>query len=557
MSQPASNPAHEEAPLIDAVTALPEPANEPVKSYAPRSPELRSLQEQIAALEGERIDLPTTIAGRQRMAHGAPFTIVQPHRHAHVLATCAHATHDDAVAAVQAAKDAAGDWAALPFDERAAIMLRAADLLAGPWRDIINAATLLGQSKSVHQAEIDAACELTDFFRFNVHYARRILTGQPRSAPGEWNRMDYRPLDGFVVAITPFNFTAIAGNLPAAPALMGNTLVWKPAPTQQLAAHFTMRLLEAAGLPPGVINMVTGDGEAVSEAALTDPAFAGLHFTGSTKTFKKLWKIISGNLDRYQAYPRIVGETGGKDFLIAHPSADPATVTTALVRGAFEYQGQKCSAVSRAYLPRTLWETGLRDRLGDTTRSISYGDVTDFSCFGGAVIDAHAFARNKLVLDAAAADPSLQILAGGSYDNRAGYFIEPTVLIGANPRHEAFTTEYFGPILAVHIYDDNRYTETLELIDTTSSYALTGAIFANDRPAIDQANHALRRAAGNFYINDKPTGSIVSRQPFGGSRASGTNDKAGSPPNLLRWTSPRAIKETFVPPNSHTYPHMY
>ena len=388
------------------------------------------------------------------MAGGERFAVVEPHRHSSVLGTSANATDADVAEAVAAAKAAAPAWAALPFDERAAVFLRAADLLAGPWRDTLNAATMLGQSKSVQQAEIDAACELIDFLRFNVHYARRVIAEQPRSAPGEWNRMDWRPLDGFVTAITPFNFTAIAGNLPTVPALMGNTVVWKPTPTQQVAAHHTMRLLEAAGLPAGVINMVTGDGLAVSRVALTDPDMAGLHFTGSSATFKTLWRTVADNLDRYRSYPRIVGETGGKDFVVVHPSADPAPLTTALVRGAFEYQGQKCSAASRAYVPRSIWQGGLREELADVTRSLRYGDVTDLTNFGGAVIDARAFDRHRTALDRAKQVPSLEILAGGGTDDSEGWFVEPTVLVGTDPTDEAFATEYFGPILAVHVYDD-------------------------------------------------------------------------------------------------------
>ncbi|WP_181783700.1 L-glutamate gamma-semialdehyde dehydrogenase, partial [Pseudonocardia pini] len=431
----------------------------------------------------------------------------------------------------------------------------AADLLAGPWRDRVNAATMLGQSKSVQQAEIDAACELIDFLRFNVHYARRVIAEQPRSVPGEWNRMDWRPLDGFVVAITPFNFTAIAGNLPTVPALMGNTVVWKPTPTQQLAAQDTMELLEAAGLPPGVINLVTGDGLAVSRVALTDPDFAGLHFTGSTATFKTLWRTIGDNLDRYRSYPRIVGETGGKDFVVVHPSADPAPLTTALVRGAFEYQGQKCSAASRAYVPRSLWPA-LRDELAAVTSSLTYGDVADLRNFGGAVIDERAFGRLRTALDRAKNTPSLEVLAGGGASDEEGWFVEPTVLVGTDPTDEVFGTEYFGPVLAVHVYDDP-WEDVLGLVDRTSPYALTGAVFATDRTAVETAHRVLRHAAGNFYVNDRPTGSIVSRQPFGGSRASGTNDKAGSMLNVQRWTSPRAIKETLVAPLDHTYPHMH
>jgi 1-pyrroline-5-carboxylate dehydrogenase len=541
---------------MDAITSVPIPQNEPVRSYPPGSPERDSLTRALADLADQRTELTMTIGGVQRMAGGEPFDVVTPHRHACVLGTSAQASAADVADAVRAAMRAGAAWRELPFDERAAVLLRAAELAAGPWRDTLNAATMLGQSKSVQQAEIDAACELIDFWRFNVHYARRILAEQPNSAPGEWNRLEYRPLEGFVTAITPFNFTAIAGNLPTAPTLMGNTVVWKPTPTQQLAAHHTMRLLEAAGLPPGVINLVTGDGTAVSEVALADPDFAGLHFTGSTTTFKTLWRTIADHLDSYRGYPRIVGETGGKDFMVAHPSADPAAVTTALVRGAFEYQGQKCSAVSRAYLARSLWDGGLREQLGDTTRTIAYGDVADLSNFGGAVIDARAFAKHRDLLARVATDPSIEVLAGGGCDDSRGWFVQPTVLLGADPTHEVFATEYFGPILAVHVYPDDGYRAILDVVDSTSPYALTGAVFASDRAAVAQAQAALRFAAGNFYINDKPTGAVVGRQPFGGSRASGTDDKAGSLINLLRWTSPRTIKETFDPPTDHTYPHM-
>ncbi|MGH3882124.1 MAG: L-glutamate gamma-semialdehyde dehydrogenase [Pseudonocardiaceae bacterium] len=541
---------------MDAITSTPAPRNEPVRSYAPGTPERDSLTRTLAELAAQRAELTMTIGGVPRMAGGEPFDVVAPHRHTHVLGASAQATAADVTAAVRAAMQAAPAWRELPFDERAAVLLRAADLAAGPWRDTLNAATMLGQSKSVQQAEIDAACELIDFWRFNVHYARRILAEQPNSAPGEWNRMEYRPLEGFVVAITPFNFTAIAGNLPTAPALMGNTVVWKPTLTQQLAAHYTMLLLEAAGLPPGVINLVTGHGAPVSEVALADSDFAGLHFTGSTKTLKKLWRTIADHLDGYRSYPRIVGETGGKDFVVAHPSADPAAVTTALVRGAFEYQGQKCSAVSRAYVARSLWDGGMREQLADTTRMISYGDIADLSNFGGAVIDARAFAKHRDLLARVATDPSIEVLTGGGCDDSDGWFVQPTVLVGGDPKHDVFATEYFGPILAVHVYPDDDYAAVLDVIDSTSPYALTGGVFATDRAAVAQAHQSLRYAAGNFYVNDKPTGSIVSRQPFGGARASGTNDKAGSLINLLRWTSPRAIKETFDPPTDHTYPHM-
>jgi 1-pyrroline-5-carboxylate dehydrogenase len=541
---------------MDAVSSVPVPVNEPIKSYAPGSTERESLRTKIAELEGIQFDFTQTIGGEQRMAGGDRVDVVQPHDRAHVLGQTAQATPSDVSAAVAAAKTAAPAWRDLPFDERAAILLRAADLLSGPWRDTVNAATILGQSKSVQQAEIDSACELIDFWRFNVSFARRLLEEQPESSPGIWNRFDHRPLDGFVVAITPFNFTAIAGNLPTAPALMGNTVVWKPSPTQQLAAHHVMRLLEAAGLPPGVINMVTGDGQAVSDVALSDPDFAGLHFTGSTRTFKYLWRTIGDNLDTYRAYPRIVGETGGKDFVVAHGSADPAALTVGLVRGAFEYQGQKCSAASRAYIARSVWEGGVRDSLVETTKSLSYGDVTDFSHFGGAVIDSRAFAKHSALFEQVRAEGKLDVLTGGHADDSIGYFIQPTVLVGDDPGHEVFRTEYFGPILAVHVFDDADYSKVLETVDMAAPYGLTGAVFANDRHAVEEAQRALRFTAGNFYVNDKPTGAVVGQQPFGGSRASGTNDKAGSIFNLQRWVSPRSIKETFVPPTSYTYPHM-
>jgi 1-pyrroline-5-carboxylate dehydrogenase len=541
---------------MDAVTSTPPPVNEPVRPYEPGSAQAESLSRRVAELEGERAELTMTIGGEQRMAGGERFDVVQPHDHQHVLGTSANATNEDVRAAVDAAKEAAPAWRSLPFDERAAVLLRAADLLAGPWRDTINASTILGQSKSVVQAEIDAACELIDFLRFNVHFARQIMAEQPVSGPGMWNRLDHRPLEGFVVAIAPFNFTSIAANLALAPALMGNTVILKPSPTQQLSAHYLMRLFEAAGMPPGVVNLVTGDGVAVSEVALTDPDLGGVHFTGSTRTFKLLWRTVAERLDTYRSYPRLVGETGGKDFILAHPSAEPQGLVTALVRGAFEYQGQKCSAASRAYVPRSLWTSSVRDLLADTTGKISYGDVTDFSHFGGAVIDERAFGRHRDVLDKVAGEPSIEVLAGGTADDSTGYFVQPTVLVGDDPKHDIFTTEFFGPILSVHVYDDGDYDRMLDLVDTSTPYALTGAVFATDRQAIDTAHERLRFSAGNFYVNDKPTGAVVGQQPFGGARASGTNDKAGSMLNLLRWTSPRTVKETFVPPTDHRYPHM-
>jgi len=541
---------------MDAITTPPVPHNEPVRGYVPGSSERDALQARITELAGECLELTQTIDGVQHLGGGARFDVVQPHDHHHVLGTSAHASAADVAAAVAAAKAAAPAWRALAYDERAAVLLRAADLLAGPWRDVLNAATLLGQSKTVQQAEIDAACELIDFWRFNVQFGRELLAGQPQSSPGVWNRTDHRPLEGFVVAITPFNFTAIAGNLPTAPALMGNTVVWKPSPTQGLAAHLSMRLLEAAGLPPGVINLVTGDGQAVSEVALTDRDLAGVHFTGSTATFKSLWRTVSANLDGYRSYPRLVGETGGKDFVLAHPSADPGELVTALVRGAFEYQGQKCSAASRAFVPRSLWEAGVRDMLAEATAALSYGDPRDFHHFGGAVIDARAYAKHADVLARAAADPALQVLVGGTCDDTVGWFVQPTVLLSDDPNHAVLREEYFGPILAVYVYDDADWLQVLDLVDAATPYALTGAVFSTDRYALDQASERLRFAAGNFYVNDKPTGAVVGQQPFGGGRASGTNDKAGSPANLARWISPRSIKETFVAATSVGYPHM-
>ncbi|MBF6475173.1 MULTISPECIES: L-glutamate gamma-semialdehyde dehydrogenase [Nocardia] len=543
---------------MDAVVAPPAPVNEPVGSFAPGTVERERLRVKLAELAATPTDIANVIGGVHRGGRGERVRVVQPHRHAAVLGTVATAGPGEVRDAIAAATAAAPDWRALSFAERAAIFLRAADLLAGPWRETIAAATMLGQSKTAYQAEIDTPCELVDFWRFNVHFARRILAEQPMSAPGVWNQMDYRPLEGFVYAITPFNFSAIAGNLPTAPALMGNTVVWKPALTQSVAAYWTIRLLEAAGLPPGVINMVHGAGPEVSEVALADRRLAGIHFTGSTATFRHLWRTIAANLDHYDTYPRLVGETGGKDFVVAHSSADPGVLSTALIRGAFDYQGQKCSAASRAFLPRSLWDRMGREFI-DRVAALSYGDVTDFGHFGGALIDRRAFGRNTDALARAKATPSLTIATGGHADDSVGYFVEPTVLLGDDPADEAFRTEYFGPILAVHVYDDSSggsFESTLDVIDRGSPYGLTGAVIAEDRAAIGTAVERLRFAAGNFYVNDKPTGAVVGQQPFGGSRASGTNDKAGSAQNLLRWTSARTIKETFVPATDHRYPHQ-
>jgi 1-pyrroline-5-carboxylate dehydrogenase len=541
---------------MDAVTNVPVPANEPIRSYAPGSQDRAALESRIKELTGERAELTMTIGGQQPMGSGERQDVVQPHNHRHVLGQFANASDEDVAAAIDAARQAAPGWRELSYDDRAAIFLRAADLLSGPWRSTLNAATMLGQSKSVQQAEIDSAAELIDFWRFNVHYGRRLLAEQPISGPGLWNRLEYRPLEGFVLVITPFNFTAIAGNLPTAPALMGNVVVWKPSHTQQLAAHYTMRVLEAAGLPPGVINMVTGSGQPVSRVALPNPELAGIHFTGSTGTFQHMWRTVGENISGYRGYPRLVGETGGKDFVIAHPSADPEVLTTALIRGAFEYQGQKCSAASRAYIPRSVW-----DRMGDdfvsAVQSLTMGDVTtNLSLFMGAVIDGKSFADLTDALARAKTRPSIRVLAGGETDDTDGWFVQPTVLAGSDPTDEIFTTEYFGPILSVHIFDDADYASVVAQAADASPYALTGSIIAQDRVAIADATDALRFSAGNFYINDKPTGAVVGQQPFGGARASGTNDKAGSIFNLIRWVNARTIKELFVPPVDYRYPHM-
>ncbi|GAA4989614.1 L-glutamate gamma-semialdehyde dehydrogenase [Actinopolymorpha pittospori] len=540
---------------MDAVTQVPPPGNEPVHTYTPRSPERASLQRRLASMTAEQVDLTITVGGVRRPGGGDPIPVVMPHDHRHLLGTMHNATEQDGEDAIKAAQDAAADWQAMSFDDRAAIFLRAADLASGPWRDTLNAATMLGQSKTVQQAEIDSACELIDFLRFNAAYARRIYAEQPISSLGVWNRVEYRPLEGFVYAITPFNFTAIATNLPTAPALMGNVVLWKPSPTQTLAAFHTMRMLEAAGLPPGVINLLTGDGIAVSNVALRHPALAGIHFTGSTRTFRRLWRGVADGLDSYHNYPRIVGETGGKDFIVAHASADPAVLKTALIRGAFEYQGQKCSAASRAYVPRSMWDRIADDLVADT-EALTMGDVADLSNFIGAVIDGRAFAKHAAALERAKSTDSVHILAGGRYDDSTGFFVRPTILESDDPTNEIFTTEYFGPILGVHVYDDAAYDQVLRQLESVAPYGLTGAVIAQDRAAIATAAAELRYAAGNFYVNDKPTGAVVGQQPFGGSRASGTNDKAGSLWNLIRWVSPRTLKETFVPPTDYRYPHM-
>ncbi|WP_330439382.1 L-glutamate gamma-semialdehyde dehydrogenase [Streptomyces griseoaurantiacus] len=542
---------------MDAVTRVPAPVNEPVHGYAPGSPERARLEAALKDLAENPRELPCTIGGSKRMGGGESFDVVQPHHHKAVLGTFRHASRQDAQDAVDAALAAAPGWRALSFDDRAAIFLRAAELLAGPWREKLAAATMLGQSKTAQQAEIDSPCELVDFWRFNVHYARGILAEQPpANSPGVWNRMDHRPLEGFVYAITPFNFTAIAGNLPTAPALMGNVVVWKPSPTQTLAAVLLMELLEEAGLPAGVINLLTGDGVEVSEVALHHRDLAGIHFTGSTPTFQYLWKTVGANIEKYRTYPRLVGETGGKDFVVAHPSADRAVLKTALTRGAFEYQGQKCSATSRAYIPASIWNAGFEEEFAAEVDGLTMGDVTDLSHFLGAVIDERSFAKNKAAIDRAKQDPSCTIVAGGTYDDSVGYFVRPTVIVCTDPENEVFRTEYFGPVLAVHVYEDEAYEDMLTQMESVSDYALTGSVIVGDRAAAAHVMEKLRYAAGNFYINDKSTGAVVGQQPFGGGRASGTNDKAGAPQNLMRWTSTRAIKETLVPPTDYAYPHM-
>jgi 1-pyrroline-5-carboxylate dehydrogenase len=541
--------------MFDAVTQVPTPVNEPARNFAPGTAERAALEAQLKQLAAERVELTLTIAGEQRAGHGEPIDVVQPHRKDAVLGTMRNATAEDARDAVEAASAAAPDWRRMSYDDRAAVFLKAADLLAGPWRNTLAAATMLGQSKTCYQAEIDTPCELVDFWRFNVHFGRQILAEQPVSSAGVWNRFDHRPLEGFVLAITPFNFTAIAGNLPTAPALMGNTVIWKPSPTQQLAAHYTMRLLEDAGLPPGVINMVTGDGRAVSEVALPHPDLAGIHFTGSTATFGHLWNTVAQNLTTYRTYPRLVGETGGKDFVVAHPSADVDVLRTALTRGAFEFQGQKCSAASRAYIPQSLWSRMGEDFV-EEVNSLPMGDVTDFSNFLGAVIDQRTFDRLSDVVERVRGESGVEVLAGGTADDSEGFFIRPTVVRADNPAHEIFTTEYFGPFLGVFVYDDADYDRVLREAAEIAPYGLTGAVIAQDRTAIVEAMEVLRFSAGNFYVNDKPTGAVVGQQPFGGARASGTNDKAGSILNLLRWVSPRSLKESFTPATDYRYPHM-
>jgi 1-pyrroline-5-carboxylate dehydrogenase len=534
---------------------VPEPHNEPVLGYEPGSPEREELRSRLNELSSERLSIPLVIGG-EAVETGDTFEAVMPHKRSHVLADVQKGGAAEVDRAIAAAADAWEDWSRTPWEDRAAVFLRAAELLAGPWRQTLNAATMLGQSKTAHQAEIDSACEVIDFWRFNVQYMTRIYEEQPISSPGIWNRLEYRPLEGFVFAVTPFNFTAIAANLPSSAALMGNTVVWKPASTAAFSAHFLMKLYEEAGLPPGVINLVYGSGAAVGDPALASEHLAGIHFTGSTPVFQGMWKTVGENIAGYRSYPRIVGETGGKDFIVAHPSADAEAVATAILRGSFEYQGQKCSAASRVFAPASLWPQ-VRDQVAEEIGEMKMGDVADLSNFVGAVIDANSFATQKEAIEEAkAADGKASIVAGGGYDDSEGWFVQPTVIETSDPDFRTMKEELFGPVVTAFVYDDSRYDDTLDLVDQGTTYGLTGAVFARDLDAIDKTRDRLRYAAGNFYINDKPTGAVVGQQPFGGARASGTNDKAGSLWNLIRWVSPRAIKETFVPPRDYRYPFL-
>ena len=533
---------------------LPPAVNEPVKAYAPGSPERAELQARLKQMDGERIRIPLVIGGKD-VYTDETFEAVVPHRRGHVLADVSKGGAEHVQQAIAAAREAHREWSQLPWEQRATVFLRAAELLAGPWRATINAATMLNQSKTVHQAEIDAACELIDFWRFNPGFMTRIYEEQPVSSPGMWNRLEYRPLEGFVFAVSPFNFTSIGGNLSSSPALMGNTVVWKPASTSALSAHYVMKLMQAAGLPDGVINVVYGSGAAIGDPALASPELAGVHFTGSTSVFHGMWKTVGANIETYRNYPRLVGETGGKDFIVAHPSADAAAVATAIVRGAFEYQGQKCSACSRVYAPSNIWPE-VRELLAAQVSEIPMGDVADFTNFMGAVIDSSSFRTQADAIAEARADADSDVLVGGGCDDSEGWFVEPTVIETRNPDFRLLRDELFGPVVTAYVYDEKRWNETLALVDRTAPYALTGAIFSDDRYALGEAQQALRYAAGNLYLNDKPTGAVVGQQPFGGARASGTNDKAGSLWNLIRWVSPRTVKETFVPPTDYRYPFM-
>jgi len=541
-----------QAANVSGTRRVPKPVNEPVRNYAPGSPERASLKERLVSMAAERIDIPLVIGGEE-IRTGALAQSVMPHNHRHVLGDWHKADATHVTKAIDAAGRAAKDWANWAWEDRAAIFLKAAELLTTTWRATINAATMLGQSKTAYQAEIDSACELIDFWRFNPAYAQELYDEQPLSDRTMWNQLDYRPLEGFVYSVTPFNFTSIAGNLPTAPALMGNTVIWKPASSAILSAHYLMKLLEEAGLPPGVINFIPGDAATISKVALGNRDLAGVHFTGSTAVFNDMWKTIGGSMSSYRSYPRIVGETGGKDFIVAHSSADPIALSVAIARGGFEYQGQKCSAASRVYVPKSIWPE-VRDRTVAIMKEIRMGDVTDFRNFMGAVIDRKAFGKISEYLEHGRSNA--RVLSGGVARDDDGYFIEPTLIETEDPGYKLLCEEIFGPVVTAHVYPDDKFEETLATVDSTSPYALTGAIFSRDRQAVRTASLALRNAAGNFYINDKPTGAVVGQQPFGGARSSGTNDKAGSKLNLVRWISARSIKETFSPPLDYRYPFM-
>ena len=531
-----------------------EPVNEPVKNYEPGSVERKTLQATLATMSSEQVDMPLWINGKA-IQTGRTGQAVMPHRHKHVVGHYHQAGETEVQSSINAALKAHHEWSSWPWEKRAQIFLKAADLLAGPWRDRINASTMLGQSKTVHQSEIDAACELIDFFRFNVHFYEKALQLQPLSTPEVHNRLDHRPLEGFIFAVSPFNFTSIAANLSCAPALCGNTVVWKPATTSTLSAHYLMQLLTEAGLPDGVINLVYGSGAQIGSQMLQQRNLAGIHFTGSTSVFQNMWKTVGDRIHQYRDYPRLVGETGGKDFILAHPSADPKVLVTALVRGSFEYQGQKCSASSRAYIPQSIWSQ-IETELIEQVESIKVGDVSDFTNFMGAVIDAPSFASHKKAIEEARHTAGTRILAGGVCDDREGYFVRPTIILTDNPKYSTMCEELFGPILTIYVYPDTKWSDMFSVVDQSTHYALTGAVFAQDRSALEEATKALRYSAGNFYLNDKPTGAMVGQQPFGGARASGTNDKGGSMLNLLRWISPRTIKETHRPPTDYRYPYM-
>jgi len=539
---------------VNGIVRIPEPVNEPVRDYAPGSPERASLKKRLADMLTEEYDIPAIIGG-QEVRSGNTLDVLCPHEHAHKLGVCHQVSEDNVATAVVEARKAWEEWSVMPWESRAAVFLKAADLLAGPWRDTINAATMLGQSKTAYQSEIDAAAEQADFWRFNAFFMKGIYEGQPRSSAGIWNYVEYRPLEGFVFAVTPFNFTSIGGNLPSAPAIMGNVALWKPSSTSLLSNYLMYKVLEQAGLPPGVINFVPGKGRSVGDPVFASKDFAGLHFTGSTATFQAMWRTMADNLAVYGSYPRIVGETGGKDFIFAHPSADAAAVTTAIVRASFEYQGQKCSAASRAYIPKSLWG-GISAALKEQLAEMKMGSPLDFRNFVCAVIDKNAFDDISGYINEAKGDSNYEIIAGGGCDDSVGYFIEPTVIASTDPKSRLMREEIFGPVMTVYVYDDADLDDTLELCDTGSDYALTGGIFAHDRRDIVKMTQALTHAAGNFYINDKPTGAVVGQQPFGGGRASGTNDKAGSASNLNRWISQRTVKETFDPAHDYTYPFM-